>query len=546
MAKSRSVFILLLVTSLLFSVQGQDTLSVAASLFGMTFTAFERDSMREDLGEYLKKYQALRSVPLGNETPFSLHFNPLPLDFQIPQNDDPWDVEIQEDTGLPANIDDLAFYSVVQLGSLIKSGKITSEALTRFFLQRLKLYGDTLRCVITLTEDLALNQARKLDRDLAAGKYRGPLHGIPYGAKDLLCVPGYPTTWGAKPFEDQMIEQKATVIQKLEDAGAVLVAKLSMGALAWGDVWFSGKTKNPWNLDQGSSGSSAGSASATAAGLVPFGIGSETWGSIVSPSNRCGTTGLRPTYGRVSRFGSMTLSWSMDKIGPICRSARDCAVVLQAIAGPDGKDQSLIDAGFDSPFEIDIHSLRVGVFQNLFDPDDPSYENDSIALETFKEIGVDIVPIEFNSTLPLTALSIIMDAESAAAFDELTRSGRDDLLVRQIRRAWPNHFRRSRFIPAVEYIQANRIRSLLLKEMFDLFNDFDVIITPTYGGDQLLATNLSGHPCLVLPNGIDQLGNLSSITLLGNLFGESAIIALGHAFQEKTDFEDTHPPLFRH
>jgi Asp-tRNA(Asn)/Glu-tRNA(Gln) amidotransferase A subunit family amidase len=445
----------ILLLNLCISAQSQDTISIASSLFGLTFTQTERDSMKEDLEGYKETYRVLRNKRLGNDVPMALYFNPIPQSFEVQKNNLIWEAEIPADIELPGNIDNLAYYSVLELSSLIRSGKITSEELTRFFIRRLKLYGDTLNCVITLTEDLALKQAKEADTQLKAGNFKGPLHGIPYGVKDLLSVPGYPTTWGARPFEYQIIDQKSTVVQKLEEAGAVLIAKLSLGALAWGDVWFSGKTRNPWNLQQGSSGSSAGSASATAAGLVPFAIGSETWSSIVSPSNRCGTTGLRPTFGRVSRHGSMTLSWSMDKIGPICRSAEDCALVLRAITGPDGKDHSLIDAGLPDPFNIGIDSLRVGFFQNLFDPGDPSYGNDSMTLEIFRNIGIDLIPIEFKSELPVSALSIILDAESAAAFDELTRSGQDDLLVRQIKRAWPNNFRRSRFIPAVEYIQAN-------------------------------------------------------------------------------------------
>jgi Asp-tRNA(Asn)/Glu-tRNA(Gln) amidotransferase A subunit family amidase len=407
----------------------------------------------------------------------------------------------------------------------------------------LKKYGDTLQAVITVTEKLAMEQARKADADLASGIYRGPLHGIPYGAKDLLAVPGYRTTWGAKPYEKQVIGEKATVISKLEEAGAVLVAKLTLGALAWGDVWYGGVTKNPWDLEQGSSGSSAGSASATAAGLVPFSIGTETWGSIVSPSTRCGNTGLRPTFGRVSRSGAMALSWSMDKIGPICRTAGDCAMVFDAIRGSDKIDFTVIDAPFNFDGSSDIGDLRVGYFVDAFEKSEFNRLNDSLTLATLRSIGVDLYPVALEIGTPVNVLDFILSAEAAAAFEELTLSGRDDEMVRQIRRAWPNVFREAQFIPAVQYIQANRHRTILIQEMHQLMQDYDVIITPSFGL-QLLTTNLTGHPCVVLPNGFVE-GRPTSVTFLGNLFGEDKILKLAMAYQEATDFENQHPSFFK-
>ncbi|RMH75023.1 MAG: amidase, partial [Calditrichaeota bacterium] len=446
---------------------------------------------------------------------------------------DPGEVE------LPQNREDLAFYSVAELAALIKSRKISSLELTRFFLERLKKYGPRLECVITLTEELALEQARRADAEIAAGKYRGPLHGIPYGAKDLLAVRGYPTTWGAMPYKDQVIDEDATVIQRLEEAGAVLVAKLTLGALAWGDVWFGGKTRNPWNLEQGSSGSSAGSAAATAAGLVPFAIGTETWGSIVSPSTRCGVTGLRPTFGRVSRTGAMALSWSMDKIGPICRTVEDCAIVFNAIYGPDGIDQSVVDLPFNYSPDIDITRLRIGYLKSAFEADHETKPFDDAALEVLRSMGVELIPIELPE-LPTWNLSFILTAEAAAAFDELTRSNRDDLMVRQIKNAWPNVFRHSRFIPAVEYINANRIRYLLIQEMDKVMRQVDVYVAPSFG-ENLLLTNLTGHPCVVVPNGFKEDGTPVSISFIGKLYGEAEVLAVAKRYQEATGFHRKHP-----
>jgi len=376
---------------------------------------------------------------------------------------------------------------------------------------------------------------------MPSGIDRGPLHGIPYGAKDLLATKGIRTTWGAVPFREQVFQEDATVVGKLADAGAVLVAKLSVGALAWGDVWFGGKTRNPWNLDQGSSGSSAGSASATAAGLVAFSIGTETWGSIVSPSNRCGVTGLRPTFGRVSRHGIMALAWSMDKIGPICRTVEDCALVFDAIRGPDGKDQSVVEASFPYDPGLSLEGLRIGYLKNDIDSSENREKNQAV-VDALERLGARVVPLEL-PRYPVDALSIILTAEAGAAFDELTRSGRDDLLVRQIEDAWPNVFRRSRFIPAVEYIQANRVRTLLIREMASLLNSVDLYVAPSFEGENLLLTNLTGHPCVVLPNGFNEDGSPTSITIVGRLYDEARLLAVSKAYQDATGFHLQHPPL---
>jgi Asp-tRNA(Asn)/Glu-tRNA(Gln) amidotransferase A subunit family amidase len=343
-----------------------------------------------------------------------------------------------------------------------------------------------------------------------------------------------------------VLDEKAGVIQRLEEAGAILVAKTTMGALAMGDVWFADTTRNPWNLDEGSSGSSAGSASATAAGLLPFAIGTETWGSIISPSTRCGTTGLRPTFGRVTRTGAMALSWSMDKVGPICRSASDCAIVFDAIRGLDTADKTLIDAGFEYPGKVDLSKLRIGYLKSAFDDEYGVSRFDKQTLRTLKRLGAELIPVELdNKGMPYYAMSIILEAEAAAAFDELTRSNRDTLLVRQHRYAWPNMFRTARYIPAVEYIQANRIRTDLIEDYNNRLKDLDVVVMPSFdGGNQLLATNLTGHPVVVVPNGFKDSGSPTSISFLGNLFDEATILAVAATYQEATTFHQKHPVMF--
>ncbi len=516
-------------------------LDKAEKIIGLEFADSEKDTMLLDLIENLESYAALRKVEIPNSEFPSLMFNPVPIGMTFDQETRR---PVYSPTGrviVPKDPEELAFYSVRELAELIRTRKITSTELTNMYLDRLERYGPKLECVITLTRELALEQARRADRDIAAGLYRGPLHGIPYGAKDLLAVRGYKTTWGAMPYKDQSIDENATVIRKLDEAGAVLVAKLTLGALAWGDVWYGGTTKNPWDLEQGSSGSSAGSASATAAGLVAFSIGTETWGSIVSPSTRCGTTGLRPTYGRVSRNGAMALAWSMDKIGPICRTVEDCAIVFDAIKGPDGIDETLVDLPFNYDYRVDLRDMKIGYTKELFEEDYRFRATDSVTLDVLRRLGADLVPIELPDH-PVEALAFILSAEAAAAFDELTRSGRDDLMVRQVRWAWPNVFRGARFIPAVEYIQANRVRHQIIQDMAKI--DVDVYVAPSFEGDNLLLTNLTGHPCVVLPNGFDEDGHPVSISFIGQLYGEAELLAVARVYQEATDFHTKHPSLF--
>ena len=541
------VFILTLFIFTFFNIRPQsiskEDVGSAEKIIGIDFTEAETDSMLGNLEGLLGSYKKLREIKIANSIPPVILFNPVPLNFKFPAEQEPVQFSDYSYTKISADKRELAFYSIGELAELIRTTAITSTELTKYFLERLKKYNPVLHCVITITEERALEQAKLMDDEIAAGKYRGLLHGIPFGAKDLLSTKDYKTTWGATPFKDQLIEEDATIITKLEDAGAVLCAKLTMGALAWGDVWFGGMTRNPWDTTKGSSGSSAGSASSVSAGLLPFAIGTETWGSIVSPSTVCGTTGLRPSYGRVSRTGAMALSWSMDKIGPICRSAEDLAIVFNAIYGPDGIDQTLYDVPFNYTPEINLQNLKVGYLKDDFDSAYNFYLNDSLALSKLKEIGVNLIPVNLPD-IPVNDLSFILSSEAAAAFDELTRSNRDDLLVRQIKNAWPNEFRSSRFIPAVEYINANRVRFLLIQEMEMLMRDIDLYIAPSWEGDNLLLTNLTGHPCVVLPNGFSDSGTPTSITFIGKLFDEGKLIAFAKAYQDATGFHKKHPAVF--
>ncbi len=540
--------ILLLCILFSLTIFAQDSITVrdirsAEKLIGLTFTDAKRESLLGDVQGQLKRYQELRAVPLPNSVVPAILFNPIPFGMTFEKKRSIFLPEGKKNVALPKTSDELAFYSISELSVLIRSHKITSEQLTKLYLERINKYRPLLQCIVTVTDSLALAQARRADKEIAAGKYRGPLHGIPYGAKDLLSVKEYPTTWGSVPFKDQVIDKDATVIRKLEKAGAVLIAKTAMGELAWGDVWFGGKSKNPWDTTQGSSGSSAGSASGTAGGLFAFAIGSETYGSIVSPSTRCGTTGLRPTYGRVSRYGAMALSWSMDKLGPICRSVEDCALVFNAIYGPDEKDQTLSDLPFSyEPKKTELKKLRIGYLKSDFDSStDGKIFNDSV-LAVLKNLGATLIPIELPS-FPLSAIDIMLDAESAAAFDEVTRNGQDDMMIRQIKNAWPNAFRASRFIPAVEYIQASRARQLLIQEMQKVMTTVDVYVGPSEEGNSLLLTNLTGHPCVVLPCGFDAQGHPVSITFTGNLFDEGLLLSVAKKYQDATSYHLKHPSL---
>lgn len=518
----------------------------AQKILNLDFDDQEISQMLPNINRNLRGLKELHEYKIDNSVPPALWFNPPKGERSIPTEQRPIEWALPKNVKLPENKNDLAFYTVAQLSVLIKERKITSVELTEFFIGRLKKHDDSLKAVISITEERAMAQARRADNLLKNGTYLGPLHGIPYGAKDLMSVPDYKTTWGAGPYKDQdRGSELATVVKKLDEAGAVLIAKLTLGALAMGDVWYGGTTKNPWNLRQGSSGSSAGSASSTAAGLVPFALGTETLGSIVSPSTRNGVTGLRPTFGRVSRAGAMALSWSMDKIGPITRNALDCALVFDAIRGEDNIDLTVEDHPFNYQGTVDLSKLRVGYLKTYFDRNRPNQkENDDRSLEVLRSLGANLEPLEWVSDLPFPAMQAILSAEASAAFDALTRSDRDTLLVRQSAGAWPNLFRSARFTSAVDYINANRVRYEVVQRVNALMEDYDVIVTPSFGGSQLLTTNLTGHPCVVLKNGYNQNGSPTSISFIGNLFDEATILSVARAYQEATDFDEQHPPGF--
>jgi Asp-tRNA(Asn)/Glu-tRNA(Gln) amidotransferase A subunit family amidase len=531
-----------------------DTIASAEEVAGLHFDPQERELMLDGLKQQEQRIEALHKIPLDNSVSPAIKFDPLPPGKKLtPMAHRPMQRSKVADRATPANLDDLAFLPVSELSELVRRRRVTSTQLTQMYVARLKKYDPVLHCVISLTEERALRQAAAADAEISRGHYRGPLHGIPWGAKDLLAVRGYKTTWGAGPFKEQVIDRDATVVQRLDDAGAVLIAKLTLGELAQGDIWFGATTRNPWKVDQGSSGSSAGPASATAAGLVGFSIGSETLGSISSPSTRCGTTGLRPTFGRVPRTGAMALSWTMDKLGPICRSVEDCAIVLDAIYGPDGKDNSVIPADYHWNAQVSPTSLRVGYVQSAFDlaqidPADPkrtlhaTKKFDDAALDALQRMGIHLIAVDLPD-VPYDAMRIILSAEAAASFDELTRTDRDKELVQQGKFDWPNSFRTSRFIPAVDYVNANRVRTIAIQKWDDLMRTVDVIVTPTGAANlsQLVATNLTGHPAVILPNGFRDDGTPISLTFLGGLFEEAKLLAVAKAYQDATGFHLRHP-----
>ena len=522
------------------------TVAAAAKLLDLEFTAAEKDSMIDGVRDNAALYKQMHSLPIANSLSYPFAFNPAPAGFVMPVKQEKINWDIPANVALPANKNELAFYNVLQLASLIKNKKISSVELTKFFIARLKKWGDTLECVISLTEELALQQARQADEEIRKGQYRGPLHGIPYGLKDLFAVKGYKTTWGSVPYKNQVIDEDAFVYTQLKNAGAVLCAKLTLGELAFNDLWFGGKTRNPWDISRGSSGSSAGSASATVAGLLPFAIGTETLGSIVSPSHTCGATGLRPTFGSVSRSGAMVLCWSLDKAGPICRSAEDAAVVFYYLKGTDGKDAGAVERPFNYTGKADFKKLRIAYAGNYF-KGIPKTGSQWGVIDAYKKLGAAVKEIEFPDSLmyPVNLIDPILSAESAAAFDELTRGNGDDLIRRQDKNFWPNGFRVSRLIPAVEYINANRHRTELIETMNRFMKNFDVLIVPSFAGSQLSITNLTGHPVVIFPIGFTDKGLPNSITLIGKLYDEATILAAAKAYQNATDFNKQHPAKFK-
>ena len=530
------------------SIQKKDLIS-SAKLFDLSFTTKEIDTLYSDVIDNIANFKAMHNLPLANSVPLSMWQTPvLPgMHFNEVQKTILW--KLDNTVQLPANKNELAFYSVEQLASLIKNKKISSLALTQFFIERIKKWGDTLQCVISIQEDMAYAQARKADAELAQGKYRGLLHGIPYGLKDLFAVKGTKTTWGAAPYQNQVIDEDAFVYTKLKEAGAVLVAKFTLGALAMGDYWFGGRTKNPWNLNYGSSGSSAGSASATVAGLVPFAIGTETWGSIVSPSTTCGATGLRPTFGSISRTGAMALSYSLDKVGPICRSAADAAIVFNYIHGTDGKDGSAVNKPFNYTPNKDIKKLKIAYAKNYFDKIKDTSRNEFKVLEEFRKLGVQLIPVNFpdSGVYNFNIMDVVIGVECAAQFDEMTRLNIDDVLTRQAKNDWPNQFRTARFVPAVEYINAQRHRYTLMQKVNEVMQQYDVIICPSRGdGNQSAITNLTGNPVVCVPTGFDKRFNLpTGISFVGNLYDEATILSIAQAYQKATNWEEAHPTRFK-
>lgn len=555
----------------------------AAAIAGVRLTAEQKAMVLDGLKEQRDSVLIIRSMKIPNSVAPAFVFDPVPAGMKLDTERKPIrlgkapNVSSLESSAATAP-DTLAFATVRELAELVRRRKITSVELTRMYLARLKKYDPLLHFVINLTEDRALKQAADADREISSGKYRGPLHGIPWGAKDLLAVKGAPTTWGAAGFEQQQLDYDATVVQRLDSAGAVLVAKLTMGALAQGDLWFGARTRNPWNPHQGSSGSSAGSASAVAAGCVGFAIGTETLGSISSPSTRCGTTGLRPTFGFVPRTGAMALTWTMDKIGPICRSVEDCALVMSAIYGPDGHDRSVKDAAFNWDADFDWKKLRIGYLKTEFDPPvleaNASEENKrnfarnaydtkygQAALDALRKMGVNLIDVKMPKGYHFGDITPVLGAEAAAAFDDLTLSGRDAMLTGQQSFDWPNQFRRARFYSAVDYVQAQRARMLAIEAMEKLFETVDVVVTPS-GGAQLSGTNLTGHPAVIVPNGVrgadapqpehDEDGDRRnaggpgtpvSLTFLGGLYSDARLAAFARAYQETTGFHRLHPTL---
>jgi Asp-tRNA(Asn)/Glu-tRNA(Gln) amidotransferase A subunit family amidase len=516
-----------------------DLVKQAEWIAGIELTDDERNAVAGSVRREAQRLAAQRGVALTNSEPPALSFFAAPPQERIALPAE----SLSREVGLldravperPARDEDLAFLPVTKLAALVRSAKVTSTELTQLYLARLKKQGESLHAVVTLTEDLALAQAAQADREIAAGRYRGPLHGIPWGAKDLISVPGYRTTWGAAHFAEQTLPGEATVARRLREVGAVLVAKLSLGALALGDEWYGGTTRNPWNPEEGSSGSSAGSAAAVAAGLVGFAIGSETLGSIVSPCRRCSITGLRPTFGRISRSGCMTLAWSMDKLGPICRSVEDCALVLAATHGFDGLDDAAVDRPFVWPPRRELSALRVGYFSQVEESGDPRPDGPEIDL--LRELGVTLVPIKLPDHYPTGSLTTILNAETAAAFDDVTLAG-----VREGLGKWATPFRAGRFISAVDYLRANRIRRLLMRAMEETMREVDLYV----GGDDLVLTNLTGHPTVVIPFGDRQggkNGQPGTLNLTGRLFGESELLRVAHAIEQYSADYLRRPPL---
>ena len=528
----------------------KEMLRDAASVAGLTFTDPQLDAMLDGVNKNLTRWEGLRKVQLDNTVAPPLYFNPIVPGMKIDRTKRPFRASAPPRVTRPSNLEDTAFWPVTQLAELIRTKQVTSVELTEMYLGRLKKYNPKLLCAVTITEDLAMRQARDADREIAANRYLGPLHGIPWGVKDLAAAKGYPTTWGAAPFKNRVIDTDATVVSRLSAAGAVLVAKLATGELALDDIWFAGQTKNPWDLSMGSQGSSAGPGSATAAGLVGFAMGTETGGSIVAPSAICGVTGFRPTFGRVSRHGIMTLSWSLDKTGPMCRSVEDCALVLAAIQGPDEQDLTVQDVPFNWDAHMDIRKLRVGYLKAAFSGtrQTPQVDsNDSAALQKIRSLGFQLMEVELPEHAKLDFLTIMWGEANAALRDPIETQPAE--LVRQDRVVSQNTFR---LLPAAEYVNANRVRALLMQEMARIMSQVDVYVLPFDYADYTpnpvatlnsAVTNLTGHPCVAVPHGFDEKGHPTSLSFIGKLFGDAEMLALAMAYQNATAWHTKHPKL---
>jgi len=544
------------------------TFAEAEKLVQFEMTASERnvaaDSWRRTMAAVYERRTGPRRAELDATLSPATLWNPVLPGLKTTPERDRF-VRSNTDPGpLPSRDEDIAYSPVTRLSRWIEQKKLTSERLTQIYLKRIGQFDPKLRCIITLTRDLALSQAKKADQEIAGGKYRGPLHGIPWGGKDLLDTAGIPTTYGAEPYRDRVPAKDATVVQRLHDAGAVLIAKLSLGALALNDIWFGGQTMNPWLLEEGASGSSAGPGAATAAGLVGFSIGSETGGSIIAPSMRCGVNGLRPTYGRVARTGAMTLCWSLDKLGPMTRSVEDTALILKTISGPDSGDLASVPSKLDFDASASVHGLRVGYFSPWM-KEAPATDVDRVALDTVKKVGM--TPVEVSiPDWPYDSMFLILFAEAAAAFEELTLSGGLNQLKAQVPDAWPNVFRQSRFLSAVDFVQADRLRRKVAMEMSRVFSEVDLLLVPSLRDEMLTITNFTGHPSLTLRAGFVQVSEARSdwapdpknplpkfspprrvphgVTLIGRLFDEGTLCQAGIALERAFNVMGEHPPGF--
>jgi Asp-tRNA(Asn)/Glu-tRNA(Gln) amidotransferase A subunit family amidase len=519
----------------------KDQVAAALKLLGLEFQDSEMESMLRGVNQALGNYENLRKLDIPLDTEPAFWFQPGLPGRQPIKGPQRFETTIPKSGAAkaPSNLEDLAFWRVTELAPLVRSRAVSSTDLTKMYIERMKKYSPILLCLITSTEELAMDQAAAADREIKSGHYRGPLHGIPFGVKDLFDTKGILTTWGAEPYQNRVPDKDATVVERLRNAGAVLIAKLSMGALAQGGLWFKGMTKTPWNIEQTSSGSSAGSASSTAAGLVGFSLGTETLGSIVSPSQACGTVGLRPTYGRISRYGAMALSWTMDKIGPICRGVEDCAIVLNAVYGPDGRDRTVGADPFHWEPRRPLNSMKIGILQKDFDraTGDQKKVYDQ-ALEDLKTAGVAMTPCEFQEDINM--IRFLLTAEAGSAFDDITRDGRVHDLRGQEPGDWPNTFRASRLIPAVEYIRAQRGRTMLIEKFEKFMADWDAIVMPP--NSLLTTTNLTGNPQVVMKCGF--VNNLPrSISFLGKIYDEGSPLRVALAYEQVTEWHKKNPTL---